>query len=663
MATPEVTQPTPAPVLLGWGLTPPERLERAIRGRRLSSSSMYDLVVEVAAGISSRRGTETLEEMLSSLREPLRGLRRSYRSGRVLIDYEKGSELAYLLAYVPPYIRMAEQVIARSLVLDSIGPILDVGLVGAGPAPEAVALINLLIDAKAQVDRLRLHLFDIATDEWRIVREALLDVGCRCRWDGSIEVQHHSLDLRTPATFNAHRSILQSLDFVMVQNCLNEDIVHRPAAVENLLDLLSAMRPGSVLAIADQHNYVSVRDRIRMLADQVIDEVETLGRFDAAIRVRVTDPLPPVLTKHLLTGEDGLIPRKNLELGVLVLRVPASGPSRPVPEPDAAQEPDRSAAPKRPPGSTAGAPARARRVPTPAPRRLHSPERTLAGIRVMADARERAALKGERCVLDELRRARKAVAGVVTRAETGGVFVDIAGVEVFIPADRLELDGPRGSLRSYVGQRLAVLLEDVGAQHARGNRRALLARRRLQLLAGVEVGDRLTGHVRVVQDGHVILDVDGLEAVVPVRELSHDWVDHPSDLIAMGDEHEVEVIEVDRGQGRVLASLARCTPDLIADFAESHDRGQLVLGEVSGLEDRWADVRIGDLPARIHISQIAHGWITHPSAVLQDGQEVWAAFVGVHHGKRERHIRLSLTEVHAASPVAPDFADLWEEAR
>ncbi len=289
---------------------------------------MYDVALQAFVRLDGVESDQDLAASLNSLKEPLRELRRGYKGDRVRVQYERGSELAYLLAYVPASIRMAEQVIVRTLAPGDVRETLRLGIVGAGPAPEAVAMVNLLTATPTSCRRIELHLFDIATDEWQDVRRCLLDVGCVERWSGTIEPPHvHEVDLRSPGAFAQYRSLLQGLDYVLVQNCLNEDVAHRADSIANLRDLATAIPPAAVLAVADQLKYDVVRDQLRMLADALDEEVEVFGRFEAPVGTRVRDSLPAVLVAELLTEEDGLMARKKLDFGVLAVRAPERVPS------------------------------------------------------------------------------------------------------------------------------------------------------------------------------------------------------------------------------------------------------------------------------------------------------------------------------------------------
>ena len=612
---------------------------------------MYDLAMQAFRRTVDVPDQRLLGHHLESLQPAVRQLRARYRSAHVLVDYRHTAS-AYLLAYVPAYIRMAERVLVRVLKGAAIGPTLRVGIVGAGPAPEAVALVNYLRRAPRLCEHLDIHLFDVATGAWGPVRTALVDVGCRARWPGTIDVAHHDLDLARPSGVAAHRNVFASLDLIVVQNCLNEDIARRPAGMENLRELLSLLKPGASMAIADQHNYEAVRESLRLLADELEGELTVRSRFADIVRSPVTDLLPPLLTSHLLTGADGLIPRTRLEFGVLAVGRSASPPAA------AHQVPS----PPQPPPMRRPVRATAPQVPRPGlPPHRRPPELSLAEIRKMFFIQDTNALTGVRRTLDEYRAKQRPVTGVVARVERGHLVVDVAGIHVSVSAASIEFAHTPRDLSPYLGRRLSLMLEVVSASHVRGNRRAYLARRRHQLVNEVAVGSRLSGFIRELQPKAAVVDVDGLDVVVPMSELSHEWINAVEDAVEVGQEVEVRITEVDRLRVRLLGSIARCTPDLLAEFDSTHRSGELVAGEVAGLEAQWAEVLVAGLIGRVHISKIAFDRISHPSDRLQIGQEIWAVYLGVSKGRRDRHLRLSITDMHSASPVAPDFRELWTD--
>ena len=128
----------------------------------------------------------------------------------------------------------------------------------------------------------------------------------------------------------------------------------------------------------------------------------------------------------------------------------------------------------------------------------------------------------------------------------------------------------------------------------------------------------------------------------------------------MGQEVEVEILKIDQDHLSAVGSIKRCAPDALTDFGDSHQAGQLVLGEVTSLGSQGASVIVAGLPARIAISQIATRWIAHPSEELRCGDEVWAVYLGVNGSRKDRHLKLSLTDVQVDSPLAPEFAHLAE---
>jgi predicted RNA-binding protein with RPS1 domain len=635
--------------------TPSNNVERDVTATVPSrefavAESMYDVALEAFRCIVACGDEGELRSHVESLQPAVRQLRAGYRSSRVVVEYGAATNAyAYLLAYVPAYIRMAERVFARVLNRSAVDRVLKVGLVGAGPAPEAVALVNHLRRSPRVCEHLNIHLFDIATSAWMPVRGGLLEVGCEARWPGTINVAHHDLDLTRPSAVTPHREILADLDLIVVQNCLNEDIARRPAGMENLRELLSGLKPGASLAIADQYNYDSVRESLRLLADGLDRELTVLSRFEDAVRSRLSDPIPALLKAHLLTGADGLIPRTRLEFGLLAVR------SGSVVAPLAVSPPAEVGPPRRPVASN-------HRSLTPDLSADHLPqERALAEIRQMFLLRDATALTGALRTLDAYRKSQKPVVGVVVRVDKGHLVLDVAGVDVFVKADDIEFAYSPRDLSSYIGRRLSVILVAVGANQVRGSRRAHLARQRLERVQRVSVGSRLSGFVRELTTRTAVVDVEGLDVVVPMNALSHGPVDAVGDVVTLGQEVEVRVTQVDHGRVRLFGSIAECTPDLLEDFAAEHQPGQLVAGEVVALAPKWAEVVVAGLAGRIHISKISVGWITHPSDSLTVGEEIWATYLGLRDERKHRYLELSITDMHTGSPVAPDFADLWTD--
>jgi len=156
------------------------------------------------------------------------------------------------------------------------------------------------------------------------------------------------------------------------------------------------------------------------------------------------------------------------------------------------------------------------------------------------------------------------VGGMVTEASSGGLVMDV-GVRAFLPASLVEIGGV-GDLEGYVGRELEAKIIEVNSSRNSVvvSRRAWLEQARDEarhgFLSQISVGQVLSGVVvNIVQFG-AFVDLGGIDGLAHISELSWRHIDHPSEVVAVGDQLSVEVLEVDVARGRVSLSLKRTTP-------------------------------------------------------------------------------------------------------
>lgn len=598
----------------------------------LSRTRIEHPAYEIALHALSQIDPRSLEGLARELRGEVRTLRQSYRSGVVRIDYSRLVR-GYLTAYVPPYIQMSEHVWAEALPGPAqVGTSLNVVVVGAGPAPELVGLMNLLRWNEHQCTQVDAVCLDVADETWRPARIALTSEAA-LRWGGRLSLTSEPFDLTGPAAITEPvRSVLAAADAVVMQNCLNEGAVRTAAFSSNLVDMVQALRPGARLAIADIRGYQLVTSTIDGLLDDLVNEglIRREPHEPAGVERAVLGRLPHDLRRHVLTDDEDLRPRRHLRYIVRVTEragrrvaeaVPADDrprPARPVPPPSPARRPQR-----------------------PRRREDRRPE-------------QRVSVEWERGV---------AYTGIVTVADgQRGVRLQSADAEVFIARHDLETGEPH-PLASYVGRRLSFEVVHAAGGLVRGTRRGYLARRRKQFWDQVRHGARFFAEVVEVDGRSVVLERHGQRIRVPKGEISHDWVDDPHAFAVVGQLRPVQVLDLDRDRMRVTGSIKRCEPDPVQIFAEREEVGVLVPCEIVALEGQFARAEVGTLPAWVHVSEICDRFVRDPSDELHVGQQAWARYVGVRASSRRRGLQLSLKDVVASARVAHAFtAAMADEA-
>src|ERR1700679_3475519 len=176
--------------------------------------------------------------------------------------------------------------------------------------------------------------------------------------------------------------------------------------------------------------------------------------------------------------------------------------------------------------------------------------------------------------IEELKNRDEVVKGVVIEVVKGGLIVDI-GLRGFLPASLVELRRVR-ELQSYVGRTIeAKIIElDRNRNNVVLSRRAWLEEtqkeQRGEFLVNLKPGERRKGVVSSVVNFGAFVDLGGMDGLVHVSELSWKHVDHPSSVVQVGDEIEVEVLDVDLDKERISLSLKSTQSDPWQEFADSH---------------------------------------------------------------------------------------------
>ena len=241
------------------------------------------------------------------------------------------------------------------------------------------------------------------------------------------------------------------------------------------------------------------------------------------------------------------------------------------------------------------------------------------------------------------------IKGPVIEVVKGGLILDI-GLRGFLPASLVELRRVR-DLHPYVGQELeAKIIElDRNRNNVVLSRRAFLeesqSEGRKSFLEGLKKGERRTGSISSIVNFGVFVDLGGgVDGLVHVSELSWKHVDHPSEVVQVGQEVEVEVLDVDLERERVSLSLKATQEDPWREFERKYQAGEVVSGQVTKRVPFGAFVRVGEgIEGLVHISELAHEHVESPDQVVAVGQQVRVKVVDVDVSRRR--ISLSMKRV------------------
>ncbi len=254
------------------------------------------------------------------------------------------------------------------------------------------------------------------------------------------------------------------------------------------------------------------------------------------------------------------------------------------------------------------------------------------------------------------------VTGPVIEVVKGGLIVDI-GLRGFLPASLVELRRVR-DLDPYVGQEIeAKVIElDRNRNNVVLSRRAHLeeaqAEQRQGFLDNLAVGEVRDGAVSSVVNFGAFVDLGGMDGLVHVSELSYQHVNHPSEVVKVGDKVSVKVLEVDRDRERISLSIKQTREDPWVAFARSHDVGDETQGEVTKTVPFGAFVTVGDgVEGLVHVSEIAMHRVDSPELELSIGQQVTVVVTELDDERR----RVSLS-IKQALPEWKDRQSMRESA-
>jgi len=266
--------------------------------------------------------------------------------------------------------------------------------------------------------------------------------------------------------------------------------------------------------------------------------------------------------------------------------------------------------------------------------------------------------------IEKIKDAEGIVKGPVIEVVKGGLIVDI-GLRGFLPASLVELRRVR-ELQPYVGRVIeAKIIElDRNRNNVVLSRRAWLEEaqkeQRGDFLANLKPGERRKGVVSSVVNFGAFVDLGGMDGLIHVSELSWKHVDHPSSVVAVGDEVDVEVLDVDLDKERISLSLKNTQVDPWQEFADSHQEGQLVYGRITKLVPFGAFVQVGDgIEGLVHISEMAAHHVDLPEQVVTPGEELWVKIIEI--DLQRRRISLSIKQAADGGEVSEEYREAFGE--
>jgi ribosomal protein S1 len=260
--------------------------------------------------------------------------------------------------------------------------------------------------------------------------------------------------------------------------------------------------------------------------------------------------------------------------------------------------------------------------------------------------------------IEEVMNSGQAIKGPVIEVVKGGLILDI-GLRGFLPASLVDLRRVR-DLHPFVGTELeAKIIElDRNRNNVVLSRRAFLeesqSEGRKKFLEGLQKNERRKGTVSSIVNFGAFVDLGGVDGLVHVSELSWKHVDHPQEVVSVGQEVEVEVLDVDLERERVSLSLKATQEDPWKEFERTSKAGAIITGQVTKLVPFGAFVRVAHgIEGLVHISEISHEHVDTPESVLSVGDEVQVKVIDVDVSRRR--VSLSMRQVSSPAPREPEI--------
>ena len=257
----------------------------------------------------------------------------------------------------------------------------------------------------------------------------------------------------------------------------------------------------------------------------------------------------------------------------------------------------------------------------------------------------------------------------------GGIIVSLGGLRGFVPASQVSLsrrssltgDTPEQRWSSMVGQPIEVSVIEVDRERhrlilserfARPESRESLKER---VIDELKEGDIISGHVTSLAEFGAFVNVNGADGLVHLSEVSWDRIQHPNQVLKVGDEVKVKVISIDREKKRIGLSIRQLQDDPWSSQTANYQVGQLIEGKITRLTKFGAFAKLeGDIEGLIHISEISEKRIEHPKEALKEGDVVTLRIIKI--DPDNHRIGLSLRRVDSMAYADMDWQTLLDEA-
>ena len=256
----------------------------------------------------------------------------------------------------------------------------------------------------------------------------------------------------------------------------------------------------------------------------------------------------------------------------------------------------------------------------------------------------------------------------------GGLIVPVGGLRGFVPASQISLsrraslagDTPEQRWSKMIGEEIDVCVIEVD----RERRRLILSERaastetretlKERVIEELHEGEVRAGRVTSLADFGAFVNISGADGLVHLSEISWERINHPSEVLKVGQEVKVKIISIDKEKKRIGLSIRQLEDDPWTRQVSHYQVGQLVQGTITRLTKFGAFARLeGEVEGLIHISEISEKRIEHPKEVLKDGDLVTLRIIKI--DPENHRIGLSLRRVESMAYADMDWQTLLEE--
>jgi len=271
--------------------------------------------------------------------------------------------------------------------------------------------------------------------------------------------------------------------------------------------------------------------------------------------------------------------------------------------------------------------------------------------------------------------AEEVIHSKITGFNKGGLIVAVGGLRGFVPSSQVSIarralstgDTPEQRWQKMIGEPISVRVVEVD----RERRRLILSERaasvetrqslKERVISELEVGKTYTGRVTSLADFGAFININGADGLVHLSEISWDRVQHPNEVLEVGQEVQVKIINVDREKRRIGLSLRQLQEDPWQSKVQKYSVGQLVQGVITRLAKFGAFARIeGDIEGLLHVSEIADHRIEHPKEALHEGDVKTLRIIRIDND--QHRIGLSLRKVDSGAFADKDFKALMADS-